>query len=332
MISITKKLSTNEGPLAGIGGRSPSLPEAELHQLIVSWHSENDLYDELVNTLGIPKHMDSVYLSPKDPHLNSGNNSFSYLISINVDSDIFDDLSMLAFEQGYDFNLCSVQLHRVGLVWDLAFPGQLYTEIEARMLRIAELSLPRHLHTRLRLEWNTEPFDEDSAVNGRVTAYYQNLHKNSKGEYTLVRKPSSRVKMYPKKIDGVWHIRIEVRLTKQFLVRNDIPTCIPRGEHPRWLRRLPLENFLEFATFDTYYFVHAVKELLDYRLREGECTSTQFCALSSRIKELEVAMGTIPACEEKHLAYKMAEDLQAERLKQRIKDGAFNLSYNIFGE
>ena len=296
------------------------------------WRSPKAPLDYFIDAFGDPEHDETSYIFPNEVRLSKDSHSSNYLITFNPELDLSTEFLCLSLEKTPFYKRRTVQLYRAKAVWCLAFPGQSYAEVEARALRIAEISLPRLSHAQLQHKWDTGPFNEGTAVSGRVTAYYQEICKNNEGEYSWVMNPSWEVAVSLRKIDDTWNICIEVTLHNRFFVQNDIPMCIPKGECPHWLKRLPLERFFEFSIFDMLEFrkelsEHLIEEQPD--CRESKCTYEQIQELRRKMIELESAI-RMPTCEQKHIAYKIAEELKLKRLMQRIKDDEFEQPYNPF--
>lgn len=136
----------------------------------------------------------------------------------------------------------------------------------------------------------------------------------------------------PQKINGIWHLHIEVTLEKPFLKDNKMPMGIPNSTSPDWLRELPLERFLKFTSFDLPAVIDELRRLL--RTRRSPHSRKKYSPwnihkMEKGLQELSTAMD-YPACEQKRDAYKVADTFKDAKFKKRIKDGEFDCPCNPF--
>jgi hypothetical protein len=139
--------------------------------------------------------------------------------------------------------------------------------------------------------------------------------------------------MYAKRINKIWNIHIEVTFAKRFLTENELETDIPTSVSPNWLTGLPLHNFLSFAAFCRSGFSKAMlnTDAIKKWKQEQEAEKRRY-KRPHPYKVLLEAARCRPACEQKRIAYTIAESLGAKRLKKRVNDGEFDCPYNLFAE
>lgn len=101
----------------------------------------------------------------------------------------------------------------VELSFDVPFPGLAYEQVEMILRYFANHLVPKNPRARFRFK-SSDKFmkAKDGATNGKLTVYYHSLDINEEGP---PKSWVSKTKGYPKKVGGVWHIRLEVTLRRQ---------------------------------------------------------------------------------------------------------------------
>ncbi|SBW04157.1 hypothetical protein KL86DPRO_20268 [uncultured delta proteobacterium] len=302
----------------------PLLPEPVLHKITLSWRTGKNLHAEIVKLFG-PRRGNSFL---NGLFLKKVEDKPWWSIFFNADDKILAGLSALRDKISPWFE-SDVQLKQVEVAWNL--PCTSYRAAKTLMLNLADNTLLQGVYARL---WPEPPEggkiqeNKDGTKNGEVTAYFHQL-RPKKGEYVLVKRPDWDAKMYLKEINGIWHLHIEVTLEKPFLKDNGIPMGIPTSVSPDWLKGLPLERFLKFASFDMPAVIDELRGLLSARRfhkRKKKYTSRELHKMTMGLRKLSAAMD-YPACEQKRDACKVADIFKDARLKKRIRDGEFDCPY-----
>ena len=145
-------------------------------------------------------------------------------------------------------------LKSLELSFDFPFPNVDYHEVEANLKKLAFrlFSLRgnrNHFHTYSGKEFKT---CSDGAINGLVTFYVHAINKEQqkKGKVVPAKNIATKTKVYCKKIDGIWNIRMEITLYSTAL-KYHFP-FLPR-EYERILKlckSITLNEFLVFYTID----------------------------------------------------------------------------------
>jgi hypothetical protein len=129
--------------------------------------------------------------------------------------------------------------------------------------------------------------------------------------------------MYPKKIAGIWNIHIEVTLSKRYLKTREIPMDIPNSTTPAWLKRIHLEEFVDFTQIQWDKFAQVVWD----RVRPKEQTK-EYPKHVHPVQVLWSAARTCSACMQKRTMNIIAKTL-SKRLPQRASKGEFDKKINL---
>ena len=305
------------------------LPEPVLHKVTLSWRTGKNLHAEIVKLFG-PRRGNSF---SNRLFLKKVEDMPWWSVIFNADDNILARLSVLRDEIS-SWSDKSVQLKQIEVAWNL--PCASYQAAKTLLRNLADNTLLQGVYARL---WHEPPKggkiqdNGDGTKNGGVTAYFQQLRFRN-GGFVLIKRPDWNTKMYCKEIGGIWHLHIEVTLEKPFLKANGIPMGIPTSVSPDWLKELPLERFLKFASFDMQAVIDRLRGLLRTRRsrrRKKKYSPWEIYHMDNGQRELENATD-YPACEQKRDAFKVADLFKDARLKASINKGEFDHPYNPFKE
>ncbi|MDL2314053.1 hypothetical protein LJC36_03635 [Desulfovibrio sp. OttesenSCG-928-C14] len=302
-------------------------PEPELHKVTLSWWTRKNLHAEIVKLFG-PRRGNS-FLNGLFLKRIEGRSWWS--VFFNATDKILADLSALRDEISPWFD-SDVQLKQAEVAWNL--PCDSYQEAKELMLKLADNAIPQGTYARLwrePLEGGKIQKNKDGTKNGEFSLYFQQLQYR-KGGYVLTKRPKWNAKIYLKEINSIWHVHIEVTLEKPLLKDNKKPRGIPTSVSPDWLKELPLERFLKFASFDLPAVIDELRGLL--RTRQSPHSRKKYSPwdihkMKMGLRELENATD-YPACEQKRDAYNAADIFKDARLKTRILAGEFDCKYDPF--
>lgn len=303
-------------------------PKPTLHKVTLSWWTPKNLHAEIVRLFGPRKgnsFLNGLFLRKvKDRQW--------WSVVFNAEDNILASLAKL--REKISPWPGSVQLKQVEVAWNL--PCSSYQDAKELMLNLAQNTLLQGVYARLWLEpQEGGKIDEnkDGTKNGEQTVYFQQI-RCRKNKYILVKNPIWDAKMYLKEINSIWHLHIEVTLEKRLLKASKIPMDIPTSVSPDWLKKLPLERFINFASFDMPTVIYELRRLL--RTRQS-CNNKKKYA-PWEIHKMRIGLQILssamdyPACEQKRDACKVADIFKAVRFKQRIREGEFDCPYNPFAD
>ncbi len=116
-------------------------------------------------------------------------------------------------------------------------------------------------------------------------------------------------------------------------MKNDLEWDIPTTVTPDWLTQYPLHRFLKATGFCRRKFAAAMRETETFKewVKEQEDTPRRYKSVHPNQVRIAAARSK-PACEQRRMAYKMADEMQARRLKQRVTSGELDCPYNLFAE
>ncbi len=301
-------------------------PKPVLHKVMLAWCTAKNLNSEIVELFG-PRKGNSFI---NGLFLKKVKDSPWWIVNFNADMDVLTGLSKL--QEKITPWPSSVQLKEVEVAWNL--PCSSYPEAKKLMLNLAQNTLLQGVYARLWLEPQEGAKiaeNKDGTKNGEQTVYFQQL-RCRKTEYIQTKKPIWKAKMYLKEIYGIWHLHIEVTFSKRFLKENEIPLDIPTSVSPVWLNKLTPERFINFASFNLPAVINELRSLL--RTRRSRCSKKKYTPweIHRMTNGLRMLSGSMdyPACEQKREACKVADIFKNARLKQRIRNGEFDLLYNPF--
>lgn len=217
------------------------------------------------------------------------------------------------------------QLSRVSVVWIWARPNKQYSEIESHMLHFAGIIMPKLPNAWSWYHWDRR-FNEAYYINGRVEVRFQSLTRSSNGELIAAKNPPWTGRIFLKKIDGVWHLCLEIQLNKRFLEQNGIPRDVPKSTDPWWVRRTGWWNFLEFGLFNVELVVDELKSLLKTKKQDPSYTPKDIKNLRRCIQDLE-CKSDLPDCQQKTCAIQAADIFKSRYIKYLIDTGEFDIPY-----
>jgi len=123
-------------------------------------------------------------------------------------------LGHIANESNIHFRLQSVEL-----AFDIPFPDQEYRQVEIIVCRVAHRLAVKHGRGIRVTSYSGDEFQEcaDDAVNGKHTFYLHSLNQDLLRRLDYKRPGkfiSTKTKVYPKKLNDTWHVRIEITMRR----------------------------------------------------------------------------------------------------------------------
>jgi hypothetical protein len=222
------------------------------------------------------------------------------------------------------------QIITVEVAWNFPFPNKSDKELERLLWELAEIAIPKTPHVDLLKKSGRKKRISDGTVKGKMTVYFNPMRLSKRDRrWILVNKPSWRLKIYLRKIQGVRNIRFEVKFSKDYLKKMGISTIIPDTITPDWLSRIKLHDFVSFGQF----LWDKLTQDVHRRMRNAELH--QEPNRHKRVHPYRVLLAAgkdLPACRQKHVAYSLVRITKKGRLQEKLRGGEFYRSINLFKE
>lgn len=171
----------------------------------------------------------------------------------------------------------------------------------------------------------------ENIVNGRITLYFNPMQLKKGEKYIPAKKPSWKLKIYIKEISTIKYIHFELTLNKKYLERKRIPKTLPTTSKPSWLKRIKLKDFVTFAKIDWEKLAHDTQNIMRPTEEASQSTGQRYKRML--LYSILLAIGrNMPACRQKHLAYKVFKMTHKRRLQEKFRKEKYYKLIKLFAE
>lgn len=159
-------------------------------------------------------------------------------------------------------------LNKCELGGNICLPNMKYEQVEKKLVKLCEAIIPVSGRGGLAIIKDGETFGKckNGDCNGKKTFYIYPYGKNKNGGKYIKKKskkPNTFFKVYCKKINGVWHIRIEITLSLQCLIDKCGGKRLSIIDTIETLLKNKVKDFWQFGKSNISSFIKKAKHKLN---------------------------------------------------------------------
>jgi hypothetical protein len=124
------------------------MPEPELHQVLLSWHTYPSPCEDFSLAFGTPKETRRGFTFPDGIFLTRYHKLLWHIVKFNADDDILNTLSAIVECYPLSDSRKIVQLYSTEVMWNFPFPNFKHYEIKALMREIAQVMVIKETHVK----------------------------------------------------------------------------------------------------------------------------------------------------------------------------------------